>query len=186
MLARGQEAVDAGCTELHIVGGVHPRKPFGWYVGIIRRLHAAYPRLHLKAFTAVEIDWFSQIARRPVPAVLEELMAAGLGSLPGGGAEIFDPAVRAANLPGQGRRRRPGWTSIARPTSWACAPTPPCSTATWRSAGHRIDHLMQLRAAAGRDRRLPGLHPLGLSSPKHAAGPLAQGLRAGSISAPWP
>ena len=91
ILAHGQEAVDAGCTELHIVGGVHPAKSFGWYVSIIRQLHQAYPRLHLKAFTAIEIDWFSRIARRPVPAVLEELMADGLGSLPGGARKSSIP-----------------------------------------------------------------------------------------------
>lgn len=61
ILRRGQEAVDNGCTELHIVGGVHPTKPFDWYVGMIRDLHAAFPQLHLKAWTAVEIDHFTQL-----------------------------------------------------------------------------------------------------------------------------
>lgn len=94
MLARGREAV-AGCTELHIVGGAHPEKPYEWYLGIIRRLHESFPSLHLKAWTAVEIDYFAQISGRSVRKVLKEMIAAGLGSMPGGGAEIFDPEVRA-------------------------------------------------------------------------------------------
>ncbi len=49
ILARAQAAVDQGCTELHIVGGVHSSKPFDWYLNIIRQLHVAYPRMHLKA-----------------------------------------------------------------------------------------------------------------------------------------
>ena len=99
ILARGQEAADAGCTELHIVGGVHPTKTFDWYLGMIRDLHAAFPRLHLKAWTAVEIDHFAQITKRPVRSILEDLIAAGLGSMPGGGAEIFDPQVRTQICP---------------------------------------------------------------------------------------
>ena len=85
ILARGSEAEAAGCTELHVVGGVHPQKTFDWYLGIIRDLHAAFPRLHLKAWTAVEIDHFARIAGRSARWVLEELIAAGLGSMPGGG-----------------------------------------------------------------------------------------------------
>ena len=94
ILAAGQEAVDAGATEIHVVGGVHPDKPFDWYLGIIDQLHRAYPRLHLKAWTPVEIARFSELTASPIRAVLEDLIAAGLGSLPGGGAEIFDAQVR--------------------------------------------------------------------------------------------
>ena len=116
VLARAKEAADAGCTELHIVGGVHPRKAFDWYLGMIGDLHAAFPRLHLKAWTAVEIDHFAQVAKRPVRSILEDLMAAGLGSMPGGGAEIFDPQVRTKSAPARPTPRH-GSTSIARPTN---------------------------------------------------------------------
>ncbi|MFH1921032.1 MAG: aminofutalosine synthase MqnE, partial [Planctomycetota bacterium] len=91
ILARGEEAAQSGSTELHVVGGVHPEKPFDWYLDILRTLHEAHPRLHLKAWSAVEIAWFSELTGRPTRAVLEALIAAGLGSLPGGGAEIFHP-----------------------------------------------------------------------------------------------
>ena len=95
ILAQAQEAADAGCTELHIVGGVHPHKTFDWYLGLIRDLHAAFPHLHLKAWTAVEIDRFALTTKRPIRDILQDLIAAGLGSMPGGGAEIFDPQIRA-------------------------------------------------------------------------------------------
>lgn len=94
ILARGQEAVDNGCTEMHIVGGLHHQKKYDWYVNMIRILHAAFPRLHLKAWTAVEINWFEFLAKKSSGAILEDMLEAGLGSLPGGGAEIFHPEVR--------------------------------------------------------------------------------------------
>lgn len=81
-------------TEFHIVGGLHPDLPFDYYVGLLRGLKERFPSVHLKAFTAVEIGYYSQIAQRPIREILERLKEAGLGSLPGGGAEIFAPAVR--------------------------------------------------------------------------------------------
>jgi aminodeoxyfutalosine synthase len=144
ILARGQEAVDAGCTELHIVGGVHPSQPLGWYTGILRQLHEAYPRLHLKAFTAVEIAWFARIGRRPLPAVLEELMADGVGSLPGGGAEIFDPVIRRQICPGKADAET--WLAVHR----AAHQLGLRSNATMlyghlEESEHRVDHLLRLR-----------------------------------------
>jgi aminodeoxyfutalosine synthase len=94
VLARGREAVDCGATEMHIVGGLHHQKKFDWYLNLLRLLHDAYPQLHLKAWTAVEIDWFTHLTGRSIREVLAELREAGLGSLPGGGAEIFHPEVR--------------------------------------------------------------------------------------------
>ncbi|HZL91954.1 MAG TPA: radical SAM protein, partial [Pirellulaceae bacterium] len=86
ILARGQEAVDAGCTEMHIVGGLHHQKKYEWYVHIIRLLHEVYPELHLKAWTGVEINWFEFLAGKSVREILEDMIEAGLGSMPGGGA----------------------------------------------------------------------------------------------------
>src|SRR5579863_5786063 len=81
-------------TEFHIVGGLHPDLPFDYYVDLIRGLKERFPTVHLKAFTAVEIGYYSHISRLSIREVLEKLKDAGLGSLPGGGAEIFAPAVR--------------------------------------------------------------------------------------------
>jgi len=159
LLARGQEAADAGCTELHIVGGAHPSKPFAWYVNMIRRLHAAFPRLHLKAFTAVEIAWFAQLTGRPVRAILEELKDAGVGSLPGGGAEIFDPLVRARICPRKADAQT--WLDVHR-TAHELGLR---SNATMlyghvETAAQRIDHLVRLRQLQDRTGGFQALVPL--------------------------
>ena len=94
VLARGQEAVNAGSTEMHIVGGLHHQAKYDWYRRVISLLNDAYPSLHLKAWTPVEIDWFARLTGKSIRWVLEDMKEAGLGSLPGGGAEIFHPEVR--------------------------------------------------------------------------------------------
>jgi aminodeoxyfutalosine synthase len=81
-------------TEFHIVGGLHPDLPFQYYVDLLRGLKERFPTVHLKAFTAVEIAYYAHITRMTVQEILERFKDAGLGSLPGGGAEIFAPAVR--------------------------------------------------------------------------------------------
>lgn len=81
-------------TELHIVSALHPHLPFDYYLKIIRSLKEMNPEVHLQAFTAVEIDYFSKIAELSVEEILKSLIEAGLGSLPGGGAEVFSPRVR--------------------------------------------------------------------------------------------
>jgi aminodeoxyfutalosine synthase len=81
-------------TEFHIVGGLHPELPFQYYVDLLRGLKERFPGVHLKAFTAVEIAYYSQISRLTYREVLERLKDAGLGSISGGGAEIFAPATR--------------------------------------------------------------------------------------------
>ncbi len=167
MLARAKEAADAGCSELHIVGGVHPEKPFEWYVNIIRDIHAAFPRLHLKAWTAVEIDHFAQVSGQSVQSVLDELVAAGLGSMPGGGAEIFAPRVRRSICPRKADART--WLDVHR-----TAHRLGLRTNASMLYGHvetvedRIDHLVQLRtlqdATGGFQAFVPlAFHPLNTS-----------------------
>jgi aminodeoxyfutalosine synthase len=85
-------------SEVHIVGGLHPRWKFEQYVGIMEAIRDAYPAIQIKAWTAVEIDWFTRIARLEVEEVLERLREAGLQSLPGGGAEVFSERVREATF----------------------------------------------------------------------------------------
>jgi aminodeoxyfutalosine synthase len=94
ILERAAEADRRGATEVHIVGGLHHQLPYEWYLNIVRIIHKAYPRLHLKAYTAVEWDWFARLTGRTTRDLLAEFKDAGLGSLPGGGAEIFHPEVR--------------------------------------------------------------------------------------------
>ncbi len=82
-----------GLDEVHIVGGIHPRLPYAYYLGMLRGLKERYPRLHIKAFTATEIDRFTRLAGKGVEEVLKDLREAGLDSLPGGGAEVFSERV---------------------------------------------------------------------------------------------
>ncbi len=92
--SRAEEALRQGATEIHIVGGLHPDLPFPYYGEMLRTVKEVSPRLHLKAFTAVEIDHFSRISGLSLREVFLSLKESGLDSLPGGGAEIFAPAVR--------------------------------------------------------------------------------------------
>ncbi len=86
--------LDPGITELHVTGGLHPQWRFEDYLDVIRWVKAARPDLQVKAWTAVEIDFFCRLTRRPVEWVLERLREAGLDALPGGGAEVFSERVR--------------------------------------------------------------------------------------------
>jgi aminodeoxyfutalosine synthase len=106
------EAVAAGATEVHIVGGLHPWLPFEWYLGMLRGLQARYSKLHLKAFTAIEINHFTKIARLSTREVLIALFEAGLGSMPGGGAEVFDDRVHDEVF--KGKLRADGWMEVHR------------------------------------------------------------------------
>jgi aminodeoxyfutalosine synthase len=144
ILARGQEAVENGCTEMHIVGGLHHQKNYDWYVNVIRILHEAHPRLHLKAWTAVEINWFEFLTKKPVRAILEDLIEAGLGSMPGGGAEIFHPEIRGQICEHKADAGK--WLEIHRTAHELGLST----NATMlyghlENAFHRVDHLIRLR-----------------------------------------
>ena len=89
------EAKANGATEIHVVGGLHHQKKFEWYLNVIRVIHETWPKIHIKAWTPVEIGWFCKQTKQSIRWVLEEMRKAGLGSLPGGGAEIFDTDVRS-------------------------------------------------------------------------------------------
>lgn len=91
---KAEEAVAAGATEIHSVGGLHPELPFEFYLDMLRTIKEVSPQLHIKAFTAVEIDYFSRISGKTLIDVIHELKSAGLGSMPGGGAEILGQQVR--------------------------------------------------------------------------------------------
>ncbi|WP_457638675.1 aminofutalosine synthase MqnE [Persephonella sp.] len=99
ILQKAKYAVEQGASEVHIVGGLHPDWSFDVYLNMVSLLKKNFPQLHIKAFTAVEIDYFSRISGLSYEEVLEKLKEAGLGSLPGGGAEIFSPRVRRIIAP---------------------------------------------------------------------------------------
>jgi aminodeoxyfutalosine synthase len=143
--AARETAAALDITELHIVNGLHPGLPFDYYLEALRALKAALPHVHLKAFTAVEVWWFARITGLGYEAVLRALIDAGLGSLPGGGAEIFAPRVR---------RRICGYKSTAE--DWLevhrTAHRLGLKTNSTMLYGHietpqeRVDHLLRLRA----------------------------------------
>lgn len=83
-------------TEVHMVAGVWPKIPYSYYLEILRAVKAVRPAIHIKAFTMVELDQIAKVARKPLEQVLPELIEAGLGSVPGGGAEVFSERVRQA------------------------------------------------------------------------------------------
>ncbi len=82
-------------TEVHIVGGVHPKMNLYFFIELIEKIHAHRPDLHIKGFTAVELDYMFRKAKLSVEEGMKRLCNAGLQSLPGGGAEIFDEVIRA-------------------------------------------------------------------------------------------
>ncbi|UUO08554.1 aminofutalosine synthase MqnE [Blastopirellula sp. J2-11] len=144
IVARGQEAVDNGCTEMHIVGGLHHQKKYEWYVNVLRVLHDAFPKLHLKGWTAVEINWFEFLTKKSVEEVLTDLLDAGLGSMPGGGAEIFHREVRDQICEHKANSNK--WFEVHSTAHKMGIRT----NATMlyghiENAFHRIDHLIRLR-----------------------------------------
>lgn len=144
IVQRAAEATNRGATELHIVGGLHHQLPYEWYLNVVRLIHQAFPRLHLKAYTAVEWDWFSRLTGRPTRDILAEFKEAGLGSLPGGGAEIFHPEVRDQIC--EHKADADAWLRIHREAHQLGLR----SNATMlyghiENTWHRIDHLMRLR-----------------------------------------
>ncbi len=144
IIARGQEAIDNGCTELHIVGGLHHQLKYDWYVHLVRILHTAFPHLHLKAWTGVEINWFEFLTKKSVREILEDLIDAGLGSMPGGGAEIFHPEVR--NQICEHKSDASKWIEIHR-TAHQLGLKTNCTMLYGHVERdfHRIDHLCRLR-----------------------------------------
>jgi aminodeoxyfutalosine synthase len=112
VVATAKAAQDAGAREVHIVGGLHPWLKFDYYENMLRGIRAACPELHIKAFTAIEIIHFSRIAHLCVREVLVALREAGLGSMPGGGAEIFDDRVHDEAF--RGKVRADKWFEVHR------------------------------------------------------------------------
>jgi aminodeoxyfutalosine synthase len=144
IIARAREATEKGCTELHIVGGLHHQLPYEWYLGIIANIHREFPDLHLKAWTAVEWDWFERLTKRPTRELLAEMKSAGLGSLPGGGAEIFHPEIREKICDYKADADQ--WLRVHR--EWHALGGKSNATMLYghiERPEHRIDHLLRLR-----------------------------------------
>jgi aminodeoxyfutalosine synthase len=141
---RAAQGVAEGATEFHIVGGLHPDLPFDYYLDLIRGLKQRFPHVHLKAFTAVEVHYYSRLAKLSLREVLVRMKEAGVDSLPGGGAEIFHPRVRRIicdhKVSGQ------MWLQIAR-TAHELGMRSNATMLYGHVETHeeRVDHLLRLR-----------------------------------------
>ena len=145
ILEEVKEAETLGIREFHIVGGLHPDWPFEYYLELLQSLKNEHSAIVLKAFTAVEIDYFAKISGLDIPAVFKRLQAVGLQAMPGGGAEIFAPAIRKQICPEKISGAR--WLEIMEMAHQAAIPT----NATMlyghvESFADRIDHMEKLRA----------------------------------------
>jgi aminodeoxyfutalosine synthase len=139
------DALRLGVTEVHMVGGLHPSLKKDWYLELLRQLRALDPDLHIKAFTAIEVRHLAQrIFRMPIRDTLETLREAGLGSITGGGAEIFDPTVRDEIC--RGKETAGEWLDVHR--TWHSMGGRSTCTMLYghiETLSHRVDHLRQLR-----------------------------------------
>lgn len=134
-----------GMTEVHIVGGLNPELPFHYYTDLLQAIRGRFPHLHIKAFTAVEIHYFARKFGMTYAEVLTELVGAGLGSLPGGGAEIFAERVRRKIC--RDKASADEWLDVHR-TAHALGLKSNATMlyGTVEHAEERVDHLLRLRA----------------------------------------
>ena len=144
--AKTREAWENGATEIHMVGGLHPTLPASWYLELLGAMREAAPGITLKAFTAIEIRHLSdRVFKKPLRETLEILRDAGLSSLTGGGAEIFDQQVRDTIC--RGKETAEEWLEVHR--TWHQMGQRSTATMLYghvETAEHRIDHMLQLRA----------------------------------------
>ncbi|HVZ57157.1 MAG TPA: aminofutalosine synthase MqnE [Chitinophagaceae bacterium] len=131
-------------TEVHIVGGVHPKMNLAFFADLLRAIKAHRPDLHIKGFTAVELDYMFRKAKMSVEEGLRYLQAAGLDSLPGGGAEIFDPEIRQQIC--ADKVDAEGWLTIHETAHrLGMATNATMLYGHIETYRHRVDHMRRLR-----------------------------------------
>jgi aminodeoxyfutalosine synthase len=145
IIATVRQALKVGVTEVHMVGGLHPTLKKDWYLDLVRSLRALDPDLHIKAFTAIEVRHLAnRVFKMSIRDTLETLREAGLGSITGGGAEIFDAGVRDQIC--RGKETAEEWLDVHR--IWhAMAGRSTCTMLYGHieTLAQRVDHLRQLR-----------------------------------------
>jgi aminodeoxyfutalosine synthase len=104
--------IDEPITEIHMVGGIHPDLPYSYYTDLLKVIKQERPDVHIQAFTCVEIAHLAEISGLGVEGVLEDLKKAGLGSIPGGGAEVFSTRIR--ELTCEKKLSGTGWLEVAK------------------------------------------------------------------------
>lgn len=159
IVEKARSVLPMGVTELHIVGGLHPNLPFQYYLDMLAALKALDGRLQLKCFTAIEILHLAWLARKPLEDVLRTLKEAGLDSLTGGGAEIFDAKVR--NEIARGKESADEYLDVHR--KWHQLGGRSTCTMLYghvENIEQRIDHLLRLRGLADETGGFTGFIPL--------------------------
>src|SRR5438309_9391627 len=173
-------ALGFGITEVHMVGGLHPTLKKDWYLELLRRLRELDPDLHIKAFTAIEVRHLAQrIFRMSIRETLELLRETGLGSITGGGAEIFDPVVRDTIC--RGKETAAEWLDVHR--IWHSMGGRSTCTMLYghiETLAHRVDHLRQLRQLQDETSGFTGFVPFAFD-PSQSHGILAHSKRASAF-----
>lgn len=161
-----REALGRGITEIHMVGGLHPSLDAQWYLDLLRAMKALDPKLHLKCFTAVEIRHLAQrVFKRPIAETLAILREAGLDSLTGGGAEIFDAGVRDQLC--RGKESAEEWIDVHR--TWHQMGGKSTCTMLYghiETPEQRVDHLRRLRELQDETHGFTGFIPFAFSPEK--------------------
>src|SRR5438552_4825002 len=167
-----RDALSLGITEVHMVGGLHPTLKKEWYLELLRRLRALDHDLHIKAFTAIEVRHFAErIFRMSIRETLGTLREAGLGSITGGGAEIFDPIVRDKIC--RGKETAAEWLDVHR--TWHQIGGRSTCTMLYghiETLAQRVDHLRQLRELQDETAGFTGFIPFAFE-PSRSLGILA-------------
>ena len=159
IVEKAREALSEGITELHIVGGLHPSLPFDYYTEMLESLKALDPQIELKCFTAIEVLHLAWLAKMSVRDTLLALRAAGLSSLTGGGAEIFQKEVRRRIA--RGKESAEEYLDVHR--TWHQLGGRSTCTMLYghvESAADRVDHLRRLRSLQDETRGFVGFIPL--------------------------
>lgn len=141
-----RERLNEPINEIHIVGGCHPDLPYDFYTEMLRRIKAIRPECHIQAFTCVEIAHIAEVGKRSIEETLRDLVDAGLGSIPGGGAEVFSPRIRERLCPEKLSGEK--WLEVAKTAHRMGIK----SNATMlyghiETLEERLDHLIALREA---------------------------------------
>ncbi len=174
---RMETYADIPISEIHMVGGVNPKLPYGYYLDIVRAIKEVRPGVSLKAFTMIELEQIRRIAKKPMDETLMELKEAGVDALPGGGAEVFSERVHEELF--QAKSDSDKWLETARVAHEVGLP----SNATMlyghvEQTEEKVYHLMKLRELQDETRGLLAFIPLSWhperTAIEHLPGPTGQ------------
>ncbi len=144
VLEEARKGAALGITEIHMVGGLNPACDINYYEEVFRAIKSEFPKIHIKSLTAVEIEYLANLEGISHEETLERLIAAGLNSMPGGGAEIFDDAVRERMA--VKKTPAPVWLSIhGAAHKLGLRSTATMLTGIGESDANKVDHMLLLR-----------------------------------------